>query len=618
MPSDQFRAQMHRMLSDPTVPDDQIRAFVLAQNRKPGGAGIDPALQWRAQHPGQGGQIEVMDSGGNVTAAPQTGGADSLVRSLANGATWGWADKAAAGVESVLPIQNVAGAKSIWDGGSLSDDYHHNLALEQATTAADAQAHPYLNTGGTVAGAIFSPVNKVLGPLKIAEGAPLAARVAAKAVPDLAFGGSYGAGQSNADTWGGEAKDALESGGLAAVGGMGGRLLATAAGKVLNPVVDAAKQRLIDAGVTLTPGQAVGGAAKWLEDHATSFGPVGWAINAARDRGVTQFGGAGAVNEALAPLGEKVPEDTPANQALSAGQDVFGRVYAQAHKGVNFDPDVGDFRQGLSDLRTRISTPGLDSLPPELVRKFNGVVKNTLLPRVDPQTGMMDGPTLQRTLSSIKTASRKAQASADSNMRDYGKALDDLVTLTNNAAGQDPLSDPDSVALLKRANAAYANFRVVQNAAARPGAEPGVATPSQLLNASRGSDRTPGKMRFNTGNALMQDYAQAGKDVLPSSVGDSGTAGRLMVARILGGGGLGYGSYEAEDHGHPYIAGALGAGALATGAYSKGGTKIMQNALLARPSVSRVVGKQLNALAPKLGLPVASGALALQSSTVDR
>jgi hypothetical protein len=133
-------------------------------------------------------------------------------------------------------------------------------------------------------------------------------------------------------------------------------------------------------------------------------------------------------------------------------------------------------------------------------------------------------------------------------------------------------------------------------------------------------DSRAGGNAFATGNALMQGYAQAGKDVL-SGAPNSHTAERLMVMRGLGaltGGGMGYGAYEAEQHGHTGLAVPLALGAAAAGAYSKTGTKLMQNALLSRTAGDRIVGKQLNALAPKLGLPVAAGTLALQSSTVDR
>ena len=68
--------------------------------------------------------------------------------------------------------------------------------------------------------------------------------------------------------------------------------------------------------------------------------------------------------------------------------------------------------------------------------------------------------------------------------------------------------------------------------------EIGVFTPSQLIQASRQSER-----RF--GSNGLRELAEQGQQVLPSTVPNSGTADRALAATFLGGGvgatGLGFG-----------------------------------------------------------------------------
>jgi hypothetical protein len=58
-------------------------------------------------------------------------------------------------------------------------------------------------------------------------------------------------------------------------------------------------------------------------------------------------------------------------------------------------------------------------------------------------------------------------------------------------------------------------------------------TPAQLAQAVRAQDTSVGKGASATGQALMQDLAEQGTNILGSKVPDSGTAGRLA---LLGGG----------------------------------------------------------------------------------
>lgn len=119
---------------------------------------------------------------------------------------------------------------------------------------------------------------------------------------------------------------------------------------------------------------------------------------------------------------------------------------------------------------------------------------------------------------------------------------------------------------LANADAAYAKYVRLRNAGVAAANNEGVFTPSQLMGAVKKADNSVGKGAMATGDALMQDIATAGQNVLPNKIPDSGTAGRLGLG-ILAGGGLGYLNPVA-----------LAGGALAAGAYTRPGQAVIRQA----------------------------------------
>ena len=101
-------------------------------------------------------------------------------------------------------------------------------------------------------------------------------------------------------------------------------------------------------------------------------------------------------------------------------------------------------------------------------------------------------------------------------------------------------------------------------AASSVAAKDGVFTPAQLHAAVKAKDKSMDKGAFARGNALMQDLSSAGKNVLPSNIPDSGTAGRLLANMAA----------------HP-ISGMLTAAASipAMAAYSRTGSRLINGAV---------------------------------------
>lgn len=97
---------------------------------------------------------------------------------------------------------------------------------------------------------------------------------------------------------------------------------------------------------------------------------------------------------------------------------------------------------------------------------------------------------------------------------------------------------------------------------------------------------------------MMQDLSDAGRDVLPSSVPDSGTARRAITAAAALGGGA-----EMFGHVDPYTATGLAA---AMGLYTPVGTKAAEYALTRRPYNVNSAGQLVDDLSKSA--PAAVGA----------
>jgi len=191
--------------------------------------GVDNAATFIAANPDQKDKVAVASDGVISPKIDPRNRLEAGVGEFANGGTMGWLDKITAGVNAVAPLDALAGKNvdSIWSGKSLSDAYYHNLDLERGQSAADDKAYPGQSLALNATGAVASPLNRVFGAAGAAvKGESAIANAARLAIPDVLAGASFGAGQSNASTWGGEARDILGGGVAGAVGGAIGRPIA--------------------------------------------------------------------------------------------------------------------------------------------------------------------------------------------------------------------------------------------------------------------------------------------------------------------------------------------------------------------------------------------------------
>lgn len=373
----------------------------------------------------------------------------------------------------------------------------------------------------------------------------------------------------------GTAKDKVTDALVAGTLGAGATAAVRGASRVISPNVSPELKTLFDAGVTPTPGQVLGGAAKRVEDKLTSAPILGDAIANARGRVNEEFNKA-ALNRGLSKIGEKVDEVGREGVEL-AGQKIGDAYDALLPKlSVKVDQPFAAELQKISGMAQNLPGPQLE--------QFNSIVGKNLAGRFAPNGGMA-GETLKEAESTLGYYARQYKGAANPDQRMLGDAIQEV---QNSLRGLVSRSNPQYADELKAINTAFANQVRVEGAAARLGSKNGIFTPEGLVGAVKAADRSSRKNQFAKGNALMQDLSDAGVDVLGRGVPDSGTAGRLgLVAALMNPTGAAGAA-----------AGAVGGSAL----YTEPAQKVIAAILAKRPDLAIQLGQQVNKAAPRLGM----------------
>lgn len=422
-----------------------------------------------------------------------------------------------------------------------------------------------------------------------------------KIVTGATIGGLFGAGApvtSGNDFWAQKAKQAALG---AATGGVV-TPVTSAIGGALSGAQGAAQQALAKAGVTLTPGQILGGGWKATEDKLTSIPVLGDLIKNAQQRSVQSFNKA-TYNQVLAPLGQTYSGPV-GNEGVASVQQSIGDAYHKALSKMTFNATDPAFQSELGQIGNMAQ-----SLPASQKQQFLNIVQNQIVGKASPQ-GLMTGDTLKGVQSELGRLARGYSGDASFDTRQLGAAVGAVKDAIDNSLPR--YNAPEAVQGLQAANAAYANFVRLRTAAASQGAmnNGGVFTGAQLNNAVRGADKSVGKGATATGKALMQDFSTGAQSVLGNTYPDSGTTGRGILAAL---GGLGVGALA----GHEALpmqfilpsAAAVGFGALP---YTGMGQRLTQGLLMSRPQVAQAVGNAITRygtpLAPALGAALYQGA----------
>lgn len=487
------------------------------------------------------------DTGPEAPEMSKTDLAINLARAIGQGLTFGFADEAEGFARGVLGGQGYE---------KIRDEARAGLAQFR-------EEMPITAYGSEIAASIPSAV---LG------GAGLtAARLSGKIPQALAMGGLYGAGTAK------EISDVPKSAALGA--GVAGGLQ-----KVAPAVTESAKE-LIKRGVPVTIGQAFGPTTKRLEEAATSIPFAGDVIKGAQRRAMERFGAA-AYNEALDPIGKKIPKNLVGREAFEAAETEISKAYDDVIKSIDL-PAGQAFVQDLSGVVAKYA----DDLPKKEADQLQKIITREVTNRISD--GRLSKQAFKNAQSSIRGDAYTFSTSTDAYQRQLGDALNDVAGELFEVLAKEA---PDLATQLKKVDTAYSRFVPLQKAAAK--GEEAVFTPAQLRQQIRaGGRRTP--QAVARGNLPMQRLAETGQEILGPRLPESGTATRGLVGiGALGGGGAAFG-IPLE---------AMAAGALSSSLYTRPAQAFLRATL---PQAGRVARTPAAAglLAEKLPSPI-SGAQA--------
>jgi hypothetical protein len=311
----------------------------------------------------------------------------------------------------------------------------------------------------------------------------------------------------------------VQAGVGAAAGGVAGGVLEGVAGmgrQMTRPSV----QTVREMGVTPTIGQTAGGVIDDIEQKMTSVPIAGKFIDDQRQRAVGEFN-VGVVNDALAPLGAAVSRT--GREAVDEANKLVNDAYAYSRSLVDkIDVD----QQGAQQMMAIGAE--MRAAPEDMARAFDRYVQERIMPR--GQGGSFEPLDFKRIDSEL--GQRVANSSAE--LRDAYASL--RQTLRDMAARQ----SPEYAEAQARADAAFSRM-VRVNKAMNKSATTDTFTPGQLAMAAREADRSAGRRASAGGQALSQDLADAGQDVLGKTVPNSGSVDRASQM-MLGGGAFGVGT----------------------------------------------------------------------------
>jgi len=384
-----------------------------------------------------------------------------------------------------------------------------------------------------------------------------------------------------------------------AIVGAGGGIIGTGLGRtvanVIGPNLDAAVKKLIGEGVNLTPGQMMGGMAQRLEDKLTSVPLLGDIIQSSRTKGIEEFNKA-AYRRALEPIGGKVPEST-GRAGMESVKNQLTNAYDDLLPKLTYKPD-NQFLTNLTNIKNNIE--GID---PDNAKKVADTVFDVVSKRLD-KNGEIKGEAfkvVEEKLGGLAKTYRASQDADQSMMGDaYATALGEL---RQNLAR----NNPQYAEQLNKINTGWANFARLRGAGSMANTQE-MFTPSQLAAAVKSADKSSGKGATATGKALLQDLSDAGVQVLPSKIPDSGTAGRQVINSALGallGGG---GAYAAQTQPVATGTAALLGTALAA-PYMPGGRNLITMLGGKRPEIVQKLADLIRESSPYLAAPGAQKAV---------
>lgn len=380
-----------------------------------------------------------------------------------------------------------------------------------------------------------------------------------------------GAAKEKEDILGDATKNAL-------IGGVTGGAL-SGIGSVIAPKLQKGAKELMDDGVQLTPGQAIGGGLDKFEQRAGTVMP---GVNKARGRAMKKWNDS-LVDDVMKPLGIKLGRnaDDDIQAVVKKGQEALSKSYDDVLPMISMKSDA-TFKQALNNIKNnQILGADASRKAARELKKIQGFFRGN---KVSGQSIKDAQSYIGKRIQAYSGTTNADDKAVLSILEDTLEAVMDTVERQN----------PKYAERLKTINKAYAKFIRVENAAKKLNGED-MFTPKQFGQAVRQSDNSVRGRQVSAGNALMQDASKKGQ-ILGTTIPDSGTAGNLITNSLL----LGGGSFLIS----PWMAAIPGFSAMM---YSKAGIKAFNK--WANSGQSR---QALREIAKKFSGAGASGLLTLQ------
>jgi hypothetical protein len=380
-------------------------------------------------------------------------------------------------------------------------------------------------------------------------------------------------------------KGTLIDAGLGAVGGKLADVALSGARKIIAPVIRPAAQWAIDNGIRLTPGGIAGGMAKSLETGASKGTIAGPMIGAAQRRGIEDFNLATA-RHVLDGTGLALPEGVSAgHEAINETHNLLSGAFNSLAPKLTLPID-----NALTSARSEATNAG--TLMPSAYRAR----MDALVGQLPVRGGAIDGRAVQDLTAQLRQEVADAAQSGDFFAKNYGRAVDKLRSAVEDGLER---SNPGQAKTLQALRTAWAKQVRVERAGASAIQDGGVFTPKGLLTAVRGADQSARDNASARGEALLQDWANSGKDVLPDKLPNAGSLwAHLPELAVTYGVG--------HEAGVPGIAGMLAGEGAAGLLYTKPGQKIINAAMTKRPGFATSTADILKELQPLLSYGAAT------------
>lgn len=450
--------------------------------------------------------------------------------------------------------------------------------------------NPALAIGSEIVGSLPTAIGGGLGLARAGIGAVKSA---------MGMGGFYGAGASEE--------------GDRALGGTVGALTGGAFQRA-SPFITESAKKLVDKGVNLTVGDAVGGGLKTIENAMTSVPLVGNAVKGAYQGSRDDFNRIiyEEVLEPLSKVGFKKENLSKADQSILNGrdgrltQDFVGKIISNEFDKIvpNLKvPNKSVFEKSINEIikanAKKLTPQGVKSLKNDVDAFFYTLSDNA---------GDLSGNNYKQAISDLAKEGFRFKTSPDPLIKRKSDVMEEIVKSMKTIITE---KNPTLATKLKSVDESFSRFIPIRETFKRiTNTE---VTPNDLITSIRQADKA--KTKFRAGKANLQETASLGKEVLGQRLGDSGTATRNVISNLAlsGGGGALGGSAIGID---PLLAGTVAG--LTSSAYTPLGTNIVRRLVTGyNPEIPRGFGNIGLAQAMKYGSPYYGGLLGSNSSDIN-